>query len=68
MYTLCQIRASDVEALFGHDNLTWPQSLASNGIMHQATNSELMGRVESLVTHQGSAPNLDVKLVMALPL
>ena len=42
MYISCQTRDSDMDAFFEYENHAWPPSLASNGIMHQTSESTLM--------------------------
>ena len=53
-----------MDAFFKHENHAWPPSLASNDIMHPATNkSVLVECVESLMPQQEGIPIIDVKIV-----
>lgn len=63
LYISCQARESDMDTFFKHENHAWPPSLASNGIMHQTSKSDLMECLESLVPQQETVPNVDVKIV-----
>ena len=63
MYISCQTRDSDMYAFFEHENHDWPPSLASNGIMHQTSKSDLMECLESVVPKSESVPDVDVKIV-----
>ena len=63
MYISCQSRESDVDAFFAHENHPWPPSLASNGVMHRTTKSDLMPNLESLAAQPTFPPRVDVKLV-----
>ena len=63
MYIACQARESDMDAFFEHENHAWPPSLASNGIMHQTSKSDLMDSLESLAPKPESIPDVDVKIV-----
>ena len=52
-----------MDAFFEHENHAWRPSLASNGIMHQTSKSDLMERLECVVPKSESVPNVDVKIV-----
>ena len=53
-----------MDAFFEHENNhAWPPSLASNGIMHQTSKSDLMECLESMVPKSESVPYVDVKIV-----
>ena len=54
-YISCQTRDSDMDVFFEHENHDWPPSLASNGIMHQTSKSDLMECLESVVLKSESA-------------
>jgi len=68
MYISCQARDSNMNDFFMHENHAWPPSLATNCIMHHTNKSDLMECLESLVPQQESAPNVDVKIAIVLPL
>ena len=63
MYISCQTRDSDMDAFFEHENHAWPPALASNGIMHQTSKSDLMECLEAVVPKSESVPDVDVKIV-----
>ena len=63
MYISCQTRDSDMDAFFNNENHAWPPLLASNGIMHQTSESNLMECLESVVPKSESVPDVDVKIV-----
>ena len=63
MYISCQSRESDMDAFFAHENHAWPPSLASNGIMHHTSKSDLLECLEPLVPHPESIPKVDVKII-----
>ena len=63
MYISCQARDSDMDAFFAHENHAWPPSLASNGIMHHTSKSDLLECLESLVPQPESIPKVDVKII-----
>ena len=68
MYISCQTRDSDMDAFFEHEHHAWPPSLASNGIMHQTSKSDLMECLESVVPKSECVPDVDVKIVDGAPL
>ena len=63
MYVSCQARDSDMDVLFAHENHAWPPSLASNGIMHHTSKSDLLECLKSLVPPPETIPTVDVKIV-----
>ena len=62
-YISYQTRDSDMDVFFEHENHAYPPSLASNGIMHQTSKSDLMECLESVVPKSESVPHVDVKIV-----
>ena len=52
-----------MDSFFGHEHHAWPPSLASNGIMHQTSASNLMECLECVVPKLQSVPDVDVKTV-----
>ena len=63
MYISCQARDSDMDAFFAHENHAWPPSLASNGIMHHTSKSDLLECLEPLVPQPESIPKVDVRII-----
>ena len=59
MYISCEARDSEMGILFAHENHPWPPSLASNGVMHQTSKSDLMECLESLTTQAESVPDAE---------
>ena len=59
----CQSRECDMDAFFAHENHAWPPSLASNGIMHHTSKSDLLECLEPLVSHQESIRKVDVRII-----
>ena len=68
MYISCQTRDGDMDAFFEHKNHAWPPSLASNGIMHETSKSDLMECLEAVVPKSESVPDVDEKIVDGAPL
>ena len=68
MYISCQTRDSDMDSFFEHEHHAWPPSLASNGIMHQTSKSDLMEWLESVVPKSECVPDVDVKNVDGAPI
>ena len=63
MYISCQSRESDMDAFFAHENHAWSPSLASNGIMHHTSKSDLLECLGPLVSHQESIPKVGVRII-----
>ena len=63
MYVSCQARGSDMDTFFKHENHAWPPSLASNGIMHQTKEFDLMECLESLAPQPDNIPDVDVGII-----
>ena len=53
---------------FKHENHAWPPSLATNGIKHQAKQSDLMECLESLAPQPDNIPDVMLVLLMVPPL
>ena len=52
-----------MDVFFEHENHAWSKSLASNGIMHHTSKSDLLECLEPLVTHPESIPKVDARII-----
>ena len=52
-----------MDAFFVHEDHAWPQSLASNGIIHHTSKSDLLECLEPLAPQPESIPKVDVRII-----
>ena len=52
-----------MDSFFKHENHVWPPSLASNDIMRQAKQSDLVECLESLASEPDNIPDVDVVII-----
>jgi hypothetical protein len=63
LYIACQIRNSDLDEFFRHENQVFPPSLSDSGNIHFGCKSDLLSCLDSLCPTVATAPCIDALII-----